>query len=239
MTPRQVIAAGTTLLLVALAVVLGFVVSASPKPGGDVEAIAAPTSEPRTTGTRGPRSTAPVPPPAPAPSEAPTPAATSATELERTVPDCSRCGTRTPIPTSPAATSSSPAPRPPASPPPPPPHVEPQPNAVHGFNELVNRARLANGCGPVATNPDLTRQAQAQAERMAAEGRIRHSETVDGFNGWGENIAAGYNTAAEVHDAWMSSPEHRAIILDCSYLFIGAGAADGPTGRYWVEQLAS
>ena len=41
-----------------------------------------------------------------------------------------------------------------------------------------------------------------------------------GYVNWttgGENIAAGYPTAEEVVAAWMSSPGHRANILNANY----------------------
>jgi uncharacterized protein YkwD len=53
-----------------------------------------------------------------------------------------------------------------------------------------------------------------------------------------ENIAAGQPTVAAVMDAWMGSAGHRANILDCSALAMGAASAQGDTyGIYWVQDF--
>jgi hypothetical protein len=60
------------------------------------------------------------------------------------------------------------------------------------------------------------------------------------WSGWGENIAAGLDTAEAVMDAWMQSPGHAANILSAGYSQIGIGVAVGGTyGIYWVEDFGS
>jgi hypothetical protein len=48
----------------------------------------------------------------------------------------------------------------------------------------------------------------------------------------GENIAAGYPTAAAVVAGWMGSPGHRAIILSAAYRHFGVGYAFGASTTY-------
>jgi uncharacterized protein YkwD len=48
----------------------------------------------------------------------------------------------------------------------------------------------------------------------------------------GENVAAGFPTAAEVVAAWMGSPGHRANILGASFAQLGVGYAFSPVGDY-------
>lgn len=156
----------------------------------------------------------PVPPP-PAASRSERPAAPSPTPVPQPVP--------TPVPTPPAATPvPTPVPAPPAA-------------TGLGIFELVNRARAEAGCGPVSLDPVLQRQAQAHAERQAQDDRMFHSD-----DDVAENVAAGYETAASVHEGWMNSPGHRANILDCDAGFIGVGVADSADGtRYWTEQFGA
>jgi uncharacterized protein YkwD len=53
-----------------------------------------------------------------------------------------------------------------------------------------------------------------------------------------ENIAWGYRTPDEVVTGWMTSPGHRANILDCKSVAVGVGlvlAADGTA--HWTQDF--
>lgn len=98
--------------------------------------------------------------------------------------------------------------------------------------EIVNRERLANGCGPIALDDELVAHAERHAVIMADSDTLFHSSQAE----WPELIAAGYGTAVEVHEEWMAGEETSSIILDCSLTAIGVAAADGEDGmRYWIE----
>lgn len=125
---------------------------------------------------------------------------------------------------------------------------------------LVNSARAANGCDPVTLDPKLTAAGQAHSEDMALNDYFSHTGadgssasqrvTRAGYD-WsrtGENIAAGYTSAAEVMEGWMDSPGHRANILSCAYTQMGLGYYDeagdsfpGPYGyrHYWTQVFAT
>ncbi len=66
-----------------------------------------------------------------------------------------------------------------------------------------------------------------------------------GFMGdqpWGENIAAGQTTPADVVRAWMESPGHCRNIMNPSYQTIGVGYAlveGSPLGHYWTQDFAA
>ncbi|KUI39866.1 secretion protein [Mycobacterium sp. IS-1590] len=95
----------------------------------------------------------------------------------------------------------------------------------------INSARAANGCGPVAANPQLSAAAARQANDMLAN-NVRSHTGSDGSS-VGQRIAAAgytqYSNAGEIIfwstgvgavpaaavDWWMNSPGHRAIITDC------------------------
>ena len=58
----------------------------------------------------------------------------------------------------------------------------------------------------------------------------------------GENIAAGYPTAAAVMTGWLNSPGHRANIENASFGRIGIGYAPGTTATYftyWTQVFAN
>ena len=110
---------------------------------------------------------------------------------------------------------------------------------------LTNARRAAAGCGPVASQAQLTRAAQLHADDMAANHYFAHV-SQDGRAPWdrarqqgftgrgiGENIARGYQTARAVMEGWMGSPGHRANIENCSYRYIGVGYHAGT--KTWVQ----
>ncbi len=113
-----------------------------------------------------------------------------------------------------------------------------EPAMVSGVNGL------RQPCGTLSDDPRLTASAQRQADDMLANGVNGHigsdgsspqSRIADaGFTAttrtgeivyWGTGPNA---TPSAALDAWMASPGHRAIILDCAYTVAGfATAWDG------------
>jgi uncharacterized protein YkwD len=114
---------------------------------------------------------------------------------------------------------------------------------------LVNAQRAKAGCKPVALDARLTAAAAGHAQDMATNDYFSHTSRdgrtfVDRIEAAGypvprsENIAAGQPTVAAVMDAWMGSTGHRANILDCSAVAMGAASAKGGTyGIYWVQDF--
>jgi uncharacterized protein YkwD len=113
---------------------------------------------------------------------------------------------------------------------------------------LVNSERAKAGCSAVTANSTLTSVARAHSADMAKRGYFSHTNPdgaspfdrmrAAGYNGrlMGENIAAGYRTAAAVMDGWMNSSGHRANILKCGYREIGIGFVTGGSyGTYWTQ----
>lgn len=136
--------------------------------------------------------------------------------------------------------------------PPSPPSADPVASSrVAAAIELTNQQRAAAGRAPLTIDASLTAAAVQHSDDQAARDRMSHVGS-DGSdvgqrivrNGgsvrtWGENVAAGFSTAAAVVDAWMNSPGHRRNILDPAFTRIGLGtalAADGT--RYWTMVLA-
>lgn len=113
---------------------------------------------------------------------------------------------------------------------------------------LVNQARATAGCGPLTADGPLDSLATAFSDDMATRDFFDNTDP-DGRTPWdraklagidylgGENIARGQQTAQEVMDAWMDSPDHRANILDCDYHRLGVGFHEGPDGPWWTQDF--
>ncbi|WP_229881978.1 CAP domain-containing protein [Streptomyces alanosinicus] len=113
---------------------------------------------------------------------------------------------------------------------------------------LTNAERGRAGLPPLATDPLLTRAAQAHCADMVARDFYDHT-SPDGSHPWdraaaagsrlrtiGENIACGQRSPAEVVDGWMNSPGHRANILGPGFGHIGVGfTGGGRAGTYWTQ----
>jgi uncharacterized protein YkwD len=122
---------------------------------------------------------------------------------------------------------------------------------------LVNAQRAAAGVAPLAVNPMLTYAATTHAAQMAQQSLIQGlneamAHTLKGvtqpsmssriaFAGYeythiGENIAFGYQGAADVMGAWMNSAGHRANLLDPNYTEIGVGMRANANGVQYFAQ---
>ncbi len=90
---------------------------------------------------------------------------------------------------------------------------------------LANQSRAQAGLAPLQWDAALAHAALAHAQRMAAEGPIAHryggemslaertAAAGAHFRLVEENIAVG-QSAAQIHDLWMHSEEHRANLLN-------------------------
>ncbi|MET7763997.1 CAP domain-containing protein [Streptomyces sp. NPDC005393] len=115
--------------------------------------------------------------------------------------------------------------------------------------DLVNSERGKAGCQPLTVNEKLTKAAQDHSEDMAAHNNMSHSGSDGSSPGdrieragyswstYGENVAQGYRTPKSVMDGWMSSPGHKANILNCDFKEIGVGFAQ--SGNYWTQDFGA
>ncbi|WP_432280686.1 CAP domain-containing protein [Streptomyces luomodiensis] len=115
--------------------------------------------------------------------------------------------------------------------------------------DLVNSERAKAGCQPLTVNEKLTEAAQDHSEDMAAHGKMSHTGSDGSSPGdrieragyswstYGENVAYGYGSAKSVMDGWMSSPGHKANILNCDFKEIGVGLAQ--PGNYWTQDFGT
>ncbi|GAA0589258.1 sigma-70 family RNA polymerase sigma factor [Streptomyces crystallinus] len=116
---------------------------------------------------------------------------------------------------------------------------------------LVNDERARNGCGPVTDNAQLATAAQRHSDNMAAQGFFDHTDPSGAGPGerihaagyqwstYGENIARGQQTPADVMKSWMNSPGHRANILNCAFKELGVGIHYGSGGPWWTQDFGT
>jgi uncharacterized protein YkwD len=117
---------------------------------------------------------------------------------------------------------------------------------------LVNEERGKAGCKALSSESHLVAAAQKHTDLQADQNTMSHQlpgeasmgdrVTAAGYQwrGLGENVAAGYTSAASVMDGWMNSPGHKANILNCSFEEIGVGLAKSSSGtQYWTQVFAT
>lgn len=139
--------------------------------------------------------------------------------------------------------------------------------------ERINVERWNNGqLPPLKGQANLDTAANGHSQAMGVRNFFMHCDpdtlsspgdrmVAAGYsgNGWGENIAAGYSSAAQVVAGWMGSAGHRANILSTAYREVGTGhfldSADagnvrfnqaggcvpnttlGAMGHYWTQKF--
>ena len=104
-----------------------------------------------------------------------------------------------------------------------------------GIIREIDSYRVSRKLGTLAPNPGLDVEAQAWANRLAAEDDVYHNTALIN-RGHGENIVA-----AAVHcgpiclvDLWKNSPGHNENLIDPGYRSAGMGIAHSRSGKVFV-----
>jgi uncharacterized protein YkwD len=119
---------------------------------------------------------------------------------------------------------------------------------------LLNQERANENLPPLSIDMRLMDAARRHNNDMATNNFFSHTGS-DGSSPFdriadagypassaGENIAAGYRTAAAAVQAWMNSSGHRANILNSSYEHIGVAYvynSNASYGHYWTTDFGS
>jgi uncharacterized protein YkwD len=142
-----------------------------------------------------------------------------------------------------------------------------QPSIEQQVIALANQHRQQHGCAALVLSAQLTAAASAHSQDMALHDLFSHTgsngstmisravATGYSYSLLAENLAAGTNTAADVMAGWMSSPGHRANILNCDLHELGVGfyvqlddqsnvqldngQLGGPYRYYWTQVFGS
>jgi len=109
----------------------------------------------------------------------------------------------------------------------------------------INSLRAAHGCGPLRVHMGLERAAARQARLLLADGRLDHDagtpfvarlhRAAPSAHLLGEDLAWGagrFSRPRAIVRAWMRSPEHRLVLMDCRFSQLGIGVAAGRFGRH-------
>jgi uncharacterized protein YkwD len=97
----------------------------------------------------------------------------------------------------------------------------------------TNAERARHGLPPLKLDPTLLQSARKHAVWMCRSGSLVHTTA-----NVAENIAMGQRTSTEAVRDWMSSPGHRANILNSGYTRIGVAAYTAADGTvYWCQQF--
>jgi uncharacterized protein YkwD len=122
--------------------------------------------------------------------------------------------------------------------------------ASNAIVDLTNAERSRAGLPVLQAEARLNQAAQLHADQLVAAGRLEH--TLPGaryprledriaavgydWRAIGENLASGQSSAAQAVTTWMSSPGHRANIMNTTFTEIGASIAfDGGGRPYYVQ----
>ncbi|SHK43259.1 Cysteine-rich secretory protein family protein [Selenomonas ruminantium] len=112
--------------------------------------------------------------------------------------------------------------------------------------DYVNAERQEAGLQPLAMDEGLAvisetraREAGVYFAHQRPDGRCAQSVMEDVPYSWfGENLAVSTDAeAAEIVQAWMASPAHRANILNRHYTKMGIACTKGLDGYYYWAQL--
>ena len=107
--------------------------------------------------------------------------------------------------------------------------------------ELTNQARAAVGARPLQVDARLATTSRDWSCRMAAAGSLRHDPNFAASGAKGENVAwrsgGGPDVGLQLHNQFMSSPGHRANLLNPRWTRLGIGYCAG--NGHWVTERFS
>lgn len=113
---------------------------------------------------------------------------------------------------------------------------------------LLNAERARRGLGALTVDANAVQAARAHSRDMCQRGYFSHVSPESTqpwdrlrkagarFTAAGENIAAGQESAASVHQSWMDSPSHRENRMNGRYTRAGVGVHDCG-GRLFFTEL--
>ncbi len=127
------------------------------------------------------------------------------------------------------------------------------------FVTLLNNYRVSQGLQPLLVSDMISEACDRHNSDMGKYSFFDHYSlasdyfpvgaspwnrmVASGYNyntSWGENIAAGYSTAAAVFEGWRNSSGHNANMLGASYKVLGVSMVDvsgSPYGYYWTTDF--
>lgn len=115
----------------------------------------------------------------------------------------------------------------------------PDSSAEAGFASRVQYERTSRGLSGLVQAADLVAVARKHASDMASQQRLFDDpalgQEVQSWQAVGENSGTG-SSVDQVHNAFMASPPHRAIILNPSFSEVGIGVV-WTGAQLWVAEV--
>ncbi len=125
---------------------------------------------------------------------------------------------------------------------------------------LINEYRVSQGLRPLLVSDAISKACDRHSSDMGAYRFVDHYSTGGsawfdvGASPWdrmaasgysyktvkGENVAAGYRTAADVLAGWKNSPAHNAVMLEPKYTVVGVSLVrveGSPFEYYWTADF--
>jgi uncharacterized protein YkwD len=112
-------------------------------------------------------------------------------------------------------------------------------NSEKSMLDALNAVRASSGRPALAVSDAVSERAQAWAETLAAEGRLRHSDLKRlpvPFLKAGENVAKA-SSVEQASQLFAASAPHRANIVDPAYTHVGIGVARGGDGAIYAVEI--
>ncbi len=131
------------------------------------------------------------------------------------------------------------------------PSVVPTAGESANFGSLLNSVRMSNGSGNVSYDARLSAAAQVHSNDQLSMGNMTHVGSdgsnagqriaAQGYNPaiWGENVARGQQTEADVMTAWTNSNDHHRNNINPVFEDFGIAKAGSGSQTYWTLVLAT
>lgn len=110
--------------------------------------------------------------------------------------------------------------------------------------DKINEIRIENNLNPLITNQELKDAANIRANEIIIS--FSHTRpdgsdwyTVDENIVYGENLAKGYETAEDVVNAWMESPDHRKNILSNNFTTMAVSVVIKDNKKYFTQEFGA
>lgn len=114
----------------------------------------------------------------------------------------------------------------------------------HRLGQLINAERSANGITPLRIDVRLVSSSRSWSNDMVSSGVLAHDgnladEVPAAATRWAENVARTEHAdaAAAIHEFFMSSPGHRANVLDPRFTDLGVGVAKTGGSTYATQRF--
>ncbi len=108
------------------------------------------------------------------------------------------------------------------------------------FIQLINQLRSDKGLNPLVVDNELTAQARAWSQSMAANDQLAHTSNLAGgiSSKWtvlGENVGVHViHDVPGLFQAFVASPSHYQNLVDPRFQYIGVGVVNTGGGKLWT-----